>query len=263
MPHRAFRIAYDGGPFRGFQRQPDQPTVEGCLWEAFAALDVVPDAAGYAAAGRTDAGVSALAQTVALRCPAWLDVPALNGALPPTVRAWAHADPDTPFHPRHDATSRAYTHVVHAPGIDLDRVVAAAGWLEGGHDFRHLTADREATSRRVTAVDVRRADPFLEVTVRAPGFLRQQVRRMVTLLVEVGAGERDRAVVEGILAGEPLPGHEGIRPADPAGLVLVDVAYDDLEFEPAGARAHAAFREQSIGAARRARMFRKIADGIE
>ncbi|MFB6218385.1 MAG: tRNA pseudouridine(38-40) synthase TruA, partial [Halobacteriaceae archaeon] len=63
---RAFRLAYDGRPFHGFQRQPDVPTVEGALLDALDALDI-PFAgdtpSGYAAAGRTDRGVSAVAQT--------------------------------------------------------------------------------------------------------------------------------------------------------------------------------------------------------
>ncbi|MFC6730557.1 tRNA pseudouridine(38-40) synthase TruA, partial [Natronoarchaeum mannanilyticum] len=72
---RAYRIAYDGQPYRGFQRQPDVPTVEGEILDALDALSVLDDREvpeGYAAAGRTDAGVSALAQTVAFEAPDWL-----------------------------------------------------------------------------------------------------------------------------------------------------------------------------------------------
>ena len=68
---RAYRIAYDGRPYYGFQRQPDVPTVEDDLFDALRALDAFSGEKppSYAAAGRTDAGVSALAQTVALRPP--------------------------------------------------------------------------------------------------------------------------------------------------------------------------------------------------
>ncbi|PSQ01729.1 tRNA pseudouridine(38-40) synthase TruA, partial [Halobacteriales archaeon QS_5_70_17] len=86
---RAYRVAYDGTTFRGFQRQPDVPTVEGALFGALAALGVYdPDEhrpEGYAAAGRTDAGVSATAQTVALAAPDWLTPRALNAELPADV----------------------------------------------------------------------------------------------------------------------------------------------------------------------------------
>ncbi|MFC6766564.1 tRNA pseudouridine(38-40) synthase TruA, partial [Natrinema soli] len=59
MPLRAFRVAYDGTGYHGFQRQPDVSTVEDAIFDALRALEVLdPDAdkpAGYAAAGRTDA----------------------------------------------------------------------------------------------------------------------------------------------------------------------------------------------------------------
>ena len=38
---RAYRIAYDGQPYHGFQRQPDVPTVEDALLSALRALDVL------------------------------------------------------------------------------------------------------------------------------------------------------------------------------------------------------------------------------
>jgi len=72
---RAFRVAYDGEPYRGFQRQPHGDTIEDALFEGLRALGVGfrdGSPAGYAAAGRTDAGVSARAQTVAFEAPDWL-----------------------------------------------------------------------------------------------------------------------------------------------------------------------------------------------
>jgi len=78
---RAYRVAYDGRPYSGFQRQPDVPTVEGTVLAALGRLgvcelDAIPE--GYAAAGRTDAGVSAVAQTVAFDAPDWLAPAAFN-----------------------------------------------------------------------------------------------------------------------------------------------------------------------------------------
>ena len=92
---RAFRLAYDGTGYRGFQRQPHGETIEDAVFEALAELGVeFEDGApvGYAAAGRTDAGVSARAQTVAFEAPEWLGPAALNAELPREVRVWGHAD---------------------------------------------------------------------------------------------------------------------------------------------------------------------------
>ncbi|MGR3708440.1 MAG: tRNA pseudouridine(38-40) synthase TruA, partial [Alterinioella nitratireducens] len=60
MPRYALKIEYDGAPFAGWQRQSDQPSVQGAVEAALARLEAgVP---GIAAAGRTDAGVHALGQ---------------------------------------------------------------------------------------------------------------------------------------------------------------------------------------------------------
>jgi hypothetical protein len=56
---RAFRLAYDGSGYRGFQRQPHGETVEDELFAALRELGVAFEGGspvGYAAAGRTDAG---------------------------------------------------------------------------------------------------------------------------------------------------------------------------------------------------------------
>lgn len=138
---RAFRLAYDGTGFRGFQRQPDVRTVEDVIFDAFAALDV--DLRGreraYAAAGRTDAGVSALGQTIAVESPPWLSAGALNGELPPEIRAWATAEVEETFHPRHDADERAYTYHLYRGDLDFDLARTVGRRLEGTHDFHNVS----------------------------------------------------------------------------------------------------------------------------
>ena len=99
---RVYRVAYDGRPYNGFQRQPTVPTVEGHLLAALGRLGVTDGRSdpptGYAAAGRTDAGVSALAQTVAFEAPDWLTPAAFNSELPAGIRAWASAAVTAEFH---------------------------------------------------------------------------------------------------------------------------------------------------------------------
>jgi len=241
---RAFRIGYDGRPFHGFQRQPDVPTVEGALLDALAALDVLedddgagggvtrPTPPGYAAAGRTDAGVSALAQTVAFEAPEWLTPRALNAELPPAVRAWAVADAGD-FHATHDAAWRAYRYFLHAPDADADEARTLLAHLEGAVDLRALSAvsDGRDTVRTVHEATARREGAFLVVDVRADGFLHESVRRVVAYLerrLDPGASAPGP---ERVLSGEPLSGPEGVGPAPPAPLLLRAVRYDGVAFE--------------------------------
>lgn len=271
MPTRAYRVAYDGAPYRGFQRQPDVPTVEDAVFDALRNLDVLADEArakppGYAAAGRTDAGVSAVAQTIAFDAPEWLAPRALNAELPGTIRAWAAADAPPDFHATHDAVEREYVYHLHAPPetIDDDRVERALDALSGPHDFHNLTPDDRNTERS-PELAAARDGAFLAITVRAGGFPRELVRRLVSLVRSIGAGDAPFEKIDRTLSAEPLPGHEGVPPAPPDPLVLADVVYDDLEFrvdEEAAASARAAFESQRIDRATGARVSGALRDGV-
>ncbi|WP_280585476.1 tRNA pseudouridine(38-40) synthase TruA [Halorubrum sp. Boch-26] len=246
---RAFRIAYDGREFAGFQRQPHATTVEGTLLRALAEHGILdrgdgPTHAtppGYAAAGRTDAGVSALAQTVAFEAPTWLTPRAFNGHLPGSVRVWAAADVREGFHATHDAVRRTYRYHLYAPEagasatdpthtVDDDRVRDALDRLSGRHDFHNLTSDDAGTVRDLTAAATRDGD-LLVIEVAADGFARSLVRRLVAAVRAVGRGHTEPSRIDRLLGAEPVPGEIGVGPAPPEPLVLWDVAYDGVSFD--------------------------------
>ena len=262
----AFRVAYDGRPFHGFQRQPAVPTVEDALLDAVRALGLASAGElppGYAAAGRTDAGVSALAQTVGFRCPAWCSPAALNSELPGDVRAWARADTGDEFHATHDAECREYTYYLYAPGIDEGRASAALEALCGEYDFTNLTPDARGTVRDLSGSVVRDGE-FLLVTLVSGGFARQLVRRVVSLVRAVGTGA-PLSTVERVLVPTPIPGPEGIPPAPAEPLVLTGVDYPGLSFEvddEAADRARALFDERAVDGLVRARVAGHVRDGI-
>ena len=224
---RAYRVAYDGRAYHGFQRQPDVATVEDALLDALGTLglefaDAPP---GWAAAGRTDAGVSALAQTVAFEAPEWLSPRAFSAHLPEDVHAWASASVPADFHATHDARRREYTYFLPAPEADPDRIAALERRLAGEHDFHNLAAEDEGTVREL-AIESRREGQFRRIVVRADGFPRQLVRRLVALYDQVARGAADLAFVDRVLDSEPLPGPQGVEPAPATGLVLTDVEYE-------------------------------------
>lgn len=291
---RAFRIAYDGTDYFGFQRQPDVRTVEDTIFGALRRLEVLaPDADkpdGYAAAGRTDAGVSALAQTVAFDAPDWLTPRALNSELPADIRAWASADAHPSFHATHHASERRYVYHLYAPAesqstaalpeptddaqssgrvtadptrVEDDRFRAALEALSGPHDFHNLTPDDRNTERS-PMLEATRDGPFLVVTVSAGGFSRELVRRLVSLARDVGSGETPLAKIDRVLSDEPLDGHDGVAPAPPEPLVLAAVEYPDLEFtvdETAATSARRIFDRRRVEQRTAARVSRQLRDG--
>jgi tRNA pseudouridine38-40 synthase len=261
----AYRVAYDGTPYRGFQRQPDVRTVEGELLSALSALGVVEAGtpAGYAAAGRTDAGVSARCQTVAFDAPDWLSPSAFNSELPESIRVWARADVDAGFHATHHATEREYTYFLHAP--DGDEAVArqALDRLAGTHDFHNFTPDETGTERTLRPALVRDGS-FLVVTLQAGGFSRQLVRRLVSAVDAVARGSTTLDWLDRLLSAESVDGPQGVGPAPPEPLVLTGVSYPDCSFvvdADAAAQTRTIFSQQRSEWLSRARVAGVLAAG--
>lgn len=264
----AFRLAYDGRPYRGFQRQPNERTVEGSLLAGLRELDVLRDdervPPGYAAAGRTDAGVSAVAQTVAFGCPDWCTPRALNGALPEAVRAWARTEVPDDFHATHDATRREYTYFLPAPAGGYDSARAAAARLTGEHDFHNLTPDERGTVRDLS-VAVDRADDYVVLTVASDGFPRQLVRRLASLVDATATGDASLEEIDRVLSTEPVEAPHGIPPAPAVGLVLTAVEYPGVGFavdERAIVEAHAVFEDRAWDARTEAKALTRVVDGL-
>lgn len=229
----AYRVAYDGGPYAGFQRQPAVETVEGALFDALRSLDVFDGAApeAYSAAGRTDAGVSALAQTVAFEAPTWLSPDALNGRLPDTIRVWARAPASASFHAARDASWRQYTYFLYAPTLDIDDVRGPLARFEGTHDFHNLTPDDARTERTIEATAVADEETVVVLRIRGDAFCRHQIRRMVTAVRLVAEGEREPAWIDRLLGPTPIDGPAGVGPAPARPLVLSRVQYPNLSFD--------------------------------
>ncbi len=234
---RAFRVAYDGLPYHGFQRQPDVPTVEGTIFAALADLGVTDDPLAplpeYAAAGRTDAGTSAIAQTLGFVAPPWLTPVVFSNALPDSIGVWADARAPTGFHATHDAVERRYTYHLHYdPDIlDIDLIAAALDRFAGTHDFTNLTPDSTGTERTLTT-SLRVEPPFVVITVAASGFPRQLVRRLITVVVEVASDTAGIDRIDRLLDGPPVSGPAGVAPASAVPLVLSAVDYPNLTFRP-------------------------------
>src|SRR4029078_3985544 len=148
-----FTLAYDGTRYVGWQRQADGESIQGLLEEALARFEGGP--VTVHGAGRTDAGVHALAQVAGVRAPCANDTAtltrALNAQLPEDVRVLTVEEEAADFHARFSARSKTYRYVIrnapiampferlyvwHLPErLDLNAMRDAAGLVAGTHDF--------------------------------------------------------------------------------------------------------------------------------
>ena len=254
MPRYALKIEYDGAPFAGWQRQKDQPSVQGAVEAALARLE--PEIPSIAAAGRTDAGVHAFAQVAHCDMARDWDPFRLSEALnyhlkPAPVAIVTCARVPEGFHARFSATERRYLFrlvsrrapLTHDAGkawqvahpLDLQPMRAAARHLLGQHDFTTFRASICQAASPVKTLDAFEIEeqPYpggreFRFSLRARSFLHNQVRSFVGTLERVGAGAWTPDDVKAALEARDRAACGPVCP--PHGLYLAGVTYPDDPF---------------------------------
>lgn len=236
-------VEYDGTGYSGWQLQANARSVQGTLIAA--ARDLFGAEVDIQGAGRTDAGVHALAQVAHLDAPRRLApqriLQGLNDLLPAPINVLAVEEAPAGFHARHSAQARSYLYLISRTrtafgkryvwwikdDLDLDRMQAAAASIRGFHDFAAF-ADRRidkhlSTQVHITGAELAARGDLIVIGITASHFLWKMVRRLVGILVEVGRGDLKAAAV-GRLLTEPTPLPAQCT-APPSGLFLAQVLY--------------------------------------
>ncbi len=203
-------LEFDGAPFVGWQRQDNGLSVQGALEEAI--FRFCGERATAHSAGRTDAGVHALAMTAHVDLEKDVDPGIIRDAVnhhlrpaPIAIIAADRADPD--FHARFSATQRHYRYRIAnrrapltldagrlwrlSPPLDADAMREAAQVLVGKHDFttfRASTCQATTPVKTLSSISATRCGDEVRIETSARSFLHHQVRSMVGSLVEVGVG---------------------------------------------------------------------------
>src|SRR5256886_8477328 len=238
-------IAYDGAAFSGWQSQSHRNTIQDHLEHAFER--VTGKLVRVHGAGRTDAGVHALAQcahadVTKLLAPArWVE--ALNALLPPATRVLRCRYVSNDFHARLSAKGKIYRYRIwsgsvlppfeygrawHVPRrLDFDLLKKVAKRFVGTHDFAAFAANRgkpeKSTVRTIYSVAVRRSGSCVTIDFDGDGFLYKMIRLIVGALVRCALVKmRVEDVTARLESGQAGPA----RFAAPAeGLFLVRVRY--------------------------------------
>jgi tRNA pseudouridine38-40 synthase len=245
MPRYRLTLEYDGGPFVGWQRQDNGPSVQGAVEDAIEKLS--GERVTVTGAGRTDAGVHALGQVAHFDLEKSFEPGKVRDALnyylrPNPVVVLESAVADSEFHARFSATARHYLfrilnrrsppalqegRVWHiSPRLDTEAMHAAAQFLIGQHDFttfRAAECQAQSPVKTLDRLDVSRRADEIHIEASARSFLHHQIRSFAGTLKLVGEGKWTPGDVADALAAKDRARCGPVSPPD--GLYLVRVDY--------------------------------------
>jgi len=246
VPRYKLTLEYDGAGMVGWQRQANGPSIQEALETAFERF--CGDALTVHGAGRTDAGVHALAQVAHADLAREANPETIRGAInyhlrPHAVSVLAVEPVSADFDARRSAIGRVYRYrilnrrappalergrVWHvAPPLDAAAMAAGARHLLGHHDFttfRDSLCQAKSPVKTLDALEVSRVGEEIQIEARARSFLHHQVRNMVGTLKLVGLGQWQPEDVGRALAARDRRAGGPTAPAE--GLALVVVRYE-------------------------------------
>ena len=204
-------IEYDGGPFMGWQRQDHGPSVQQALEEALERM--TGERTTVTAAGRTDAGVHALAMAAHVDVERQLTPHRLREGLnalvrPQPISVLAVEQVAEDWHARFSCIGRRYVYRIlnrRAPPalqagkawhiavpLNLGKMSDGAAMLVGRHDFttfRSVHCQSDSPVKTLDRLEIRRVEEEIHIEAAARSFLHHQVRSMVGCLALVGRGQ--------------------------------------------------------------------------
>lgn len=253
MPRYRLTLEYHGGPFVGWQRQENGPSVQGALEAALARLG---EAATVTGAGRTDAGVHATGQVAHADLVREWEPFRLSEALnhhlrPAPVAVLAAARVPDAFHARFSAVRRHYLYRIvarRAPlaleaglawrvgyPLDVEAMRQGAAALVGRHDFttfRSVQCQSASPVKTLDEIAVEQEADEIRFRLHARSFLHNQVRSIVGTLERVGAGRWPAGRVAEALEARDRAACGPVAPPD--GLYLTGVDYPGEQEAPGG-----------------------------
>ena len=233
-----FRFYYIGKKkYFGSQRQINLLTIEKCLLNALLTKSYIREVetSGFEVASRTDRFVSARGayfSSITEKKPILME---LNSALPKDIGVWAFTKVPMDFSSRYNAELRHYVYLASQPlsnmenstCFDIELMKKACTYLEGKHDFINFSKKEKEnilTVRDMHTAMIAVKNDIVIFQFKSKGFLRQQIRRIVKKLLELGKGDIEYNDFLKLFDASKSCSYQ---PADPRGLILWDIAYND------------------------------------
>jgi len=224
--------------YYGSQIQPSLDTIEGDIVKALQEKKYVKknEKSNFEFASRTDRFVSARGACFSFMTSKSPILMEINTALPKEIGVWAYAEVPDDFLSRYNAIYRHYKYLVYNPdqstNFDLILMTQACNELKGDHDFINFSKREENAKKTIRTMDSVKMTinyDFIIFDFKSRAFLRQQIRRMVKKILELGQGTITYEEFMELFDSEKEFSNQ---PAEPNGLILWDVKYGkEVQFE--------------------------------
>jgi tRNA pseudouridine38-40 synthase len=245
-------VEYDGTGYSGWQVQKNARSIQGAILDS--ARELFGKEVDIQGAGRTDAGVHALAQVAHMEVPARLPLSPRkmllewNERLPASINIVRLEEAPTDFHARHSAQARSYIYVISRrrtafgkryvwyvkDDLNVEMMKRALETFNGFHDFSSF-ADKRIDKNLSTEVAIESTElgawgDLIVFRIVGSHFLWKMVRRIAGILVEAGRGNLSPAAVQQLLnSHSEFPAH---YTSPPSGLFLEKVIYKGEALAP-------------------------------
>ena len=238
-------IEYDGKDFKGWQKQPNKPNIQGEIERAI--YNITKEEVDLIGSGRTDAGVHALGQVANFKTNSNIPIEklalAINSQLKNTIIIKKAEEVDERFNSRYNAKHKTYRYIINNSPcgtaiyrnleycfpikLDVAKMQEAAKYFEGEHDFKAFKSSGTSAKNSVRTIynaSVKQEGEKIIIELTGNGFLYNMVRIISGTLLDVGLQKIKPEEIKNIIeekdrqkAGKTLPAH---------GLYLVEVKYN-------------------------------------
>ncbi|MBD8069551.1 tRNA pseudouridine(38-40) synthase TruA [Bacillus sp. PS06] len=245
MNNYKLNIQYDGGRYKGWQRQgTGDQSIQGKIENVL--TELVGEKVEIIGCSRTDAGVHAFDQIANFKTSkTFTEVEVmnyLNHYLPNDICIVdVRLVPDR-FHARYNAKDKTYLYKIWNKGyshpfmrkysmhiveeLNLDKMRSASNYFIGKHDFTSYSnakSKKKSMVREIYSIEIDQEDGFINIRVRGDGFLYNMVRKIVGTLIEVGLGEMNPDRIPSVIESKERV--QTGRMADAEGLYLEKVEF--------------------------------------
>ena len=245
MKNFALTVCYDGGRYRGWQKQGNTDnTIQGKLEKLLG--DIIGQEVEISGSGRTDAGVHARVQVCSFKASTDLScediLSKLRERLPEDIGAMSLKIAGDRFHSRLNCREKTYCYrlwISDEPNIferkylfkytdtlDIEKMKTAAALLLGEHDFTSFCSNKhmkKSAVRKLKSIDFEENGNEFRLYLTADGFLYNMVRIIVGTLLEIGSGDKKPEIITEILAAKDRAAAGPTAPAQ--GLTLWQLYY--------------------------------------